>query len=199
VPIAGRVAWPWSINAEGRGIYAPGAAAAVATVRAYQRAGVRAIDVGCFQVDLYYHPEAFPALEQAFDPATNAAAAAAILADGHRATGSWEGAIALYHSASPLRGGPYMRQVLAVWPGARSRSIATADTGADAYATFLAPAARLVRVISPGDLAAVPEDLPRVPDAAGTVLQWVGPPQPLPVVLAPQRPARSRPRPSSSN
>lgn len=196
---AGRVAWPWSINAGGRGIYAPGAAAAVAAVRSFQRAGVQAIDVGCFQVDLYYHPEAFRALDEAFDPATNAAAAAAILANARLSSGSWESAIALYHSATPMRGGPYMRQVLSVWPWARARSLATADTGADAYATFLDPAARLIRVISPSEPPAEAKDIPRVLQGGGAVLQWVGASQPLPVILAPEPSARSRSRSRPAN
>jgi hypothetical protein len=34
--------------------------------------GIEVIDVGCMQVDLYYHPDAF-ALDAAFDPATSVA------------------------------------------------------------------------------------------------------------------------------
>ena len=71
--------WPWTINAEGQGYYQPSKAAAVGMVRSLQLAGVRVIDVGCFQVDLYYHPDAFASLEEAFDPDTNARAAARIL------------------------------------------------------------------------------------------------------------------------
>ena len=45
---------PWTINAD-----QPSKAAAVGMVRAMQLRGVRVIDVGCFQVDLFYHPYAF--------------------------------------------------------------------------------------------------------------------------------------------
>ena len=48
-------------------------------VRALQLRGVRAIDVGCFQVDLFYHPCAFANLDDAFDPDANAFVAARIL------------------------------------------------------------------------------------------------------------------------
>ena len=41
---------PWTINAD-----QPSKAAAVGMVRAMQLRGVRVIDVGCFQVDLFYH------------------------------------------------------------------------------------------------------------------------------------------------
>src|SRR5262249_24296484 len=46
------MAWPWSINFGGRGMFLPSKDAAIATVRTLQAAGWRAIDVGCFQVDL---------------------------------------------------------------------------------------------------------------------------------------------------
>ncbi len=179
------VAWPWSINADGRGAYLSSKAAAIAAVRALQQAGRQAIDIGCFQVDLLYHPRAFATLEAAFDPGANARAAARILALGRFNGGSWDTAIALYHSASPVRGAVYLRQVQAAWPWARTRGMA-AD---DAYAVLLSPAARQVRVVTAAD-APVPQaaGLPRLvgPDTATAVLQWTATPQrSLPVVLMP--------------
>ena len=70
--------WPWTINAEGQGLFYDTKAQAVAAVRALQARGVRSIDVGCMQVNLMHHPDAFPTLEQAFDPQTNAAYAGAV-------------------------------------------------------------------------------------------------------------------------
>ena len=51
----------------------------MAAVRAMQANGVRSIDVGCGQINLMYHPDAFPNLELAFDPQANAAYAARFL------------------------------------------------------------------------------------------------------------------------
>src|SRR5690242_12830366 len=96
------IPWPWSINTDGRGYVMPGKAEAMAAVRAFQDVGRRAIDVGCFQVDLFYHPEAFTSLEAALDPEANAQAAARILMLSRLQGNSWEMAIALYHSALPL-------------------------------------------------------------------------------------------------
>ena len=58
------IIWPWTINAEGRDYYQPSKAAAVGMVRALQLSGVRVIDIGCFQVDLFYHRTAFASLEE---------------------------------------------------------------------------------------------------------------------------------------
>src|SRR4051812_12117643 len=76
-PAAGRVAaWPWTINAAGQGSYFDSAAAAIEMVRALLMRGIGSIDVGCFQINLMYHPGAFATLEQAFDAQANAQYAA---------------------------------------------------------------------------------------------------------------------------
>src|SRR3984957_12497003 len=53
-------AWPWTINAEGQGSYFDTEAEAIKAVQALQARGVRSIDVGCMQVNLMHHPNAFP-------------------------------------------------------------------------------------------------------------------------------------------
>ncbi len=129
-PDSGRiVAWPWTINAAGKGQSFYGAAAALAATRALLARGVASIDVGCFQVNLAFHPDAFETLEAAFDPQTNARAAARFLAALRGQTGSWERAIAAYHSAMPERGTPYRLRVLAEW-GQKGLEYADADLAA---------------------------------------------------------------------
>ena len=81
------IAWPWTIYAEGRARYAPSKARAVVEVKRLRARGVRNIDVGCMQVNLHYHPDAFRSLSEAFDPAANVAYAGGFLktAQEHRA------------------------------------------------------------------------------------------------------------------
>ena len=145
------IIWPWTINAEGQGYYQPSKAAAVGLVRALQLRGARVIDVGCFQVDLFYHPYAFASLEEAFDPDANARAAARILSLRLSGSGGWDGAIAAYHSAVPLFGAAYLQKVRAVWPWARARLAWGEPEVNAAYAVLLSPQARLVRVVTPFD------------------------------------------------
>jgi hypothetical protein len=57
----------------------PTKAKAIAHVRELQARGVRNIDVGCMQINLRHHPNAFPDLETAFDPEMNTAYAAQFL------------------------------------------------------------------------------------------------------------------------
>ncbi|MFC0384954.1 lytic transglycosylase domain-containing protein [Muricoccus vinaceus] len=114
--------WPWSWNAEGEGGSAPSRPAAVAAVAALQARGIRSIDVGCMQVNLLHHPDAFPNLDAAFDPNSNARYAARFLNRLRASAGDWGEAIGRYHSGEPERGAAYNRRVAlarlgAAWVG----------------------------------------------------------------------------------
>ena len=111
--------WPWSYNAAGDGRYAASNAEALEEVRAIQARGVRSIDIGCMQVNLLHHPDAFPSLEAGFDPSTNVAYAVRLLRSLQARTGDWHQAVALYHSATPERGLIYQQRVMAALSGNR--------------------------------------------------------------------------------
>jgi hypothetical protein len=190
------IIWPWTINAEGRGFYQPSKASAVGMVRALQLRGARLIDVGCFQVDLFYHPFAFATLDEAFDPDANARAAARILGSGRMRSTGWDSAIAAYHSSVPMFGAVYLQRVRAIWPSvAAHRFWADPDTPAEAFAVLLSPQALLVRVITPASQAQpqviglpriIEVDQMRRQDQSGAIVQWLQPPsEALPIVLLP--------------
>jgi hypothetical protein len=109
--------WPWSYNAAGDGRYAASQAEALQEVRAIQARGVRSIDIGCMQINLLHHPNAFPSLEAGFDPVTNIAYAVRFLRELHARTGDWNQAVAMYHSATPERGLVYQQRVMAALSG----------------------------------------------------------------------------------
>jgi hypothetical protein len=113
--------WPWTINAEGRGQFFPTKAAAIAGVQALQAGGMRSIDIGCMQVNLRHHPEAFADLEAAFDPLTNATYAARFLTELNATRNDWTRAAAAYHSQTPERAEPYRERVLAAWAQEQAR------------------------------------------------------------------------------
>jgi hypothetical protein len=113
----GVLPWPWAVNREGEGRIFETREAAVAYVASAQREGSSSIDVGCFQINLKYHPTAFASLDQAFDPIVNAGYAARFLTELHDREGNWETAVADYHSATPLLGVPYRDAVFATWRG----------------------------------------------------------------------------------
>jgi hypothetical protein len=105
--------WPWTIDAEGRGEFFATKAQAIAAVVALQAQGVRSIDVGCMQVNLMHHPNAFASLDAAFDPTSNAQYAARFLNTLYAISGSWVQATAAYHSETPAIGADYERRVMA--------------------------------------------------------------------------------------
>ena len=132
-----RLAWPWTVMAEGRGRYLPSKAAAIAEVRQLQAKGVTNIDVGCMQVNLHWHGRAFETLSQAFDPAHNVAYAAAFLLDLRSSENSWTKAIGVYHSRTPKFSGPYRSKVFRHWRAEKKAAVAariaerrSADAGA---------------------------------------------------------------------
>ena len=65
------VSWPWTINANGKGKHFDTKDEAIAEVKRLQADGVKSIDVGCMQISLKYHADAFESIEQAFEPETN--------------------------------------------------------------------------------------------------------------------------------
>jgi hypothetical protein len=113
--------WPWTINAEGRGHFFPTKAAAIAAVQQLQAQGVRSIDIGCMQVNLRHHPNAFPNLEAAFDPLTNAQYAARFLTELNSTRNDWQRAASAYHSQTPEFAEPYRARVMAAWAQEQAR------------------------------------------------------------------------------
>ena len=109
------VPWPWTINAAGRGQSFGSKDEAVRTTSGLLAGGTRSIDVGCFQINLLHHPDAFASLDEGFNPAANARYAARFLTSLFARHGSWDGAVAAYHSADPTLGVPYRQQVYAAW------------------------------------------------------------------------------------
>jgi Transglycosylase SLT domain len=141
--------WPWTVNAEGQGYFFDTKAEAIAAVTAMQARGVRSIDVGCGQINLMHHPNAFTSLDVAFNPQANATYAAHFLRELFIRTGDWNKAAAAYHSATPELGAAYQQKVLAAWPAEQRQAGPAAPTAlARAWAaTMTAPPPGFVRIV----------------------------------------------------
>lgn len=112
--------WPWTVDADGEGIFFATKDQAVAWSRQALDSGtVTFLDVGCMQVDLRMHPTAFRDLNEAFDPVANAEYGARYLRQLHDgvAGGNWFTAIGMYHSQTPELAALYRQQVAAVGAG----------------------------------------------------------------------------------
>ena len=121
------VAWPWTVMAEGEGRYYPTKQDAVNAVRQLKARGIRNIDVGCMQINLLHHSDAFASIETAFEPQTNVAYGAAYLSALHRETRSWFTAVKRYHSAKPKFHLPYRGRVFRIWRNIKRRTLAARE------------------------------------------------------------------------
>ena len=119
--------WPWSANAAGAPYTFASAAEADAVVGFLRGRGIASIDVGCFQVNLRYHPSAFASVAEGFDPDANADYAGRFLRSLYERNGSWSAAIGAYHSENAALGDDYRSKVLRAWHGMPVATPATAD------------------------------------------------------------------------
>jgi hypothetical protein len=112
--------WPWTVNADGHGVFFASKAEAIAWSRQALNSGtVTSLDVGCMQVNLRAHPDAFATLEQAFDPTANVEYGIRFLQYLHDgvAGGNWFAAVGFYHSQTPAFAAHYRAQIAAVGAG----------------------------------------------------------------------------------
>ena len=130
------LAWPWTVMAEGEGRYFPTKAEAVSEVRKLKARGGKNIDVGCMQVNLMYHGQAFSSLEEAFEPSANVGYAARFLRGLYGSTNHWPTAASYYHSQTPHLAATYREKLMKVWNAGGSRN-------AIAALSPVAPATRL--------------------------------------------------------
>lgn len=114
-------AWPWTVTAEGKGQFFASKEEAIAQVKRLRGRGVRNIDVGCMQVNLLHHPDAFADLEEAFDPQANVAYATSFLKQLFEQKRSWVTAVGNYHSATPEFHFRYREKVMKLWTDERRR------------------------------------------------------------------------------
>jgi len=119
---AASFAWPWTVTAEGKGQFFASKAEAIAQVQALKARGIRNIDVGCMQINLQYHPNAFPDLETAFEPDSNVAYAAKYLRGLFDDSKSWITAVGNYHSATPEFHFRYRAKISQLWGKSRRQS-----------------------------------------------------------------------------
>lgn len=103
--------WPWTLNIGGHGSWHDSAEAALATARQGIAAGLRDIDLGCFQINYRWHGDGFPSLEAMMDPQANALYAARFLRDLRDEFGDWRQAAGAFHSRTPEQADRYLARL----------------------------------------------------------------------------------------
>lgn len=104
-------AWPWAIQSGNRGNWFLDSDAALTHVKGLMAQGVRNIDIGCFQLNLRWHGQAFENLEEMISPQENAIYAARFLQKLFHETGDWRSAVGRYHSRDTIRAQAYVARL----------------------------------------------------------------------------------------
>lgn len=90
--------YAWALNIEGHAVYPRSAQEAVRVFESSRREGKKLIDLGCMQINYYYHSSQFSGVRQMLEPARNVDYAARFLAELKKRHGTWAMAVARYHA-----------------------------------------------------------------------------------------------------
>ncbi|WP_375326665.1 transglycosylase SLT domain-containing protein [Candidatus Tisiphia endosymbiont of Nemotelus uliginosus] len=108
------IVWPWTVNVAGQGYHFNTKREAILFVKKQIIRGKENINVGCMQINLKHHLDAFNSLSQAFEPKYNIAYSAKFLKAKYDQLGNWHKAIAHYHSSTHERGARYKQDVIKI-------------------------------------------------------------------------------------
>jgi len=89
---------PYALNFGGPSYLAKDLADALARFKEAEKRGAKLIDIGCMQIDYYYHSSRFDSVESMFDPRANVRYAAEFLRKLYDREKSWTLAAAYYHA-----------------------------------------------------------------------------------------------------
>jgi hypothetical protein len=104
--------WPWTLNINGHGSYRfRSRAAAARYLGMLLAAGIDNVDIGCMQLNWHWQSRAFQSADDALSTEVNMHYAALLLLALRRQSGSWAGAVALYHSHTIRRAEDYQYRV----------------------------------------------------------------------------------------
>jgi Transglycosylase SLT domain len=119
--------WPWTVTSGTDSFFFASKSEALRKVHELRSQGRSNIDVGCMQINLAYHGDAFDSVAEALEPAANVAYGAQFLRKLREETRSWERATARYHSRHPERGHAYREKVYRFWE--QVRGVRVVDDG----------------------------------------------------------------------
>lgn len=89
---------PYALNIEGKAVFPSSPGEAIRKIEEAHRRGARLIDIGCMQINEYYHAEQFKSLREMLDPHLNVDYAARFLVRLKARNDTWSMAVARYHA-----------------------------------------------------------------------------------------------------
>lgn len=89
---------PFAMNIEGKAYFANSADEVLQRFTAARAQGAKLIDLGCMQINYYFHGENFASANEMLNPRKNVEYAARFLANLHARHETWTMAVARYHA-----------------------------------------------------------------------------------------------------
>lgn len=89
---------PYAMNIEGKAVFATSAQDVLQRFSVARSQGAKLIDLGCMQINYYFHGENFSSPEEMLNPRKNVEYAARFLAQLHARHETWTMAVARYHA-----------------------------------------------------------------------------------------------------
>lgn len=90
--------YPYALGVDGQTVFAKNMDDAMSSFEAMRQKGIKLIDLGCMQINHYYHGGKFDSVRAMFDPAKNVDYAARFLKELKQREGSWTMAVARYNA-----------------------------------------------------------------------------------------------------
>lgn len=90
--------YAFAMNVEGKAYYPASRQEALQVFEAARREGRKLIDIGCMQINHYFHSENFQSPAEMFEPRRNVEYAAKFLRNLHERHETWTMAVARYHA-----------------------------------------------------------------------------------------------------
>lgn len=106
---------PWVIGVEGVSHRFQTKQAALEKIKQLKAKGHKNFDIGCMQINHYYHKDKFSSEEEMINPIRNIRYAAKLLKELRAETGSWEKAVSYYNSRNLKYSAPYAQKVYRHW------------------------------------------------------------------------------------
>jgi len=89
---------PYALNVEGRAVYGLDKSDALRQFAQARAAGAKLIDLGCMQINHYFHADQFSSLDEMLEPGKNVDYAARFLKQLREREGNWTMAVARYNA-----------------------------------------------------------------------------------------------------
>ena len=113
--------WPWTLNINGKPKFFENKAEMTNFLNKKLSQNIKNIDIGCMQINYFYHSKNFNEIDDMIDPQTNVQYAGKFLKKLFKKHKSWNKAISFYHSSDPQRMKNYLKKVKKNWDIERQR------------------------------------------------------------------------------